>query len=95
MEGDRRGMSPARPEPMVYVPFTSGRRVAVDVIRNELTYLPVEVLADLSDLSIEDFLEQLDTWATDTGLPYGITVDREAQRIAVAGRGVVAERLGA
>jgi hypothetical protein len=75
-----------------YVPFTSGRRVAVDVIRNELTYLPVDALADISDLPTADFLEQLETWATSIGLPYGITVDREAQTITVAGRGVVAQR---
>lgn len=78
------------PRHHAYVPFSSGRRISVAVIRNELTDLPVAVLADLARLPEERFLTELDDWARGIGLPYGVEIDTEAGTIAVAYRGVVA-----
>jgi hypothetical protein len=73
-----------------YVPFTSGRQISIAVIRNELTNLPVDVLADFASLPVDEFLAELDRWARGMGLPYGVQIDLENRTIAVAYRGVVA-----
>jgi hypothetical protein len=68
------------------VPFRTGdggeRRVELELL---LDVVALGMVARTLDLTLDAMLEQIERWAANEGLPYGVTVDREKQTISQAG----------
>lgn len=67
----------ASPEQLGRVPLRSGQYVSFEA----LVDVPVDALASLADQTIDQFLDDIERWATGIGLPYGFVVDRDAHKI--------------
>jgi hypothetical protein len=69
----------------IFFPPAEGKKVGTYITVEGILDIKPWIAAQIVGVTLEDYLETVDRWSKNKGLPFGVTVDKEAQTITQVG----------